>query len=187
MQLITKATILALLILAAIIINPGCKKSTDPPDDTPPDTTTHNYEWTVSQFGTGAGSSYLYDVFAISEDDLWAVGKITTNEQDSLGNDLDPYNAIHWDGENWEQLRIPAKAASGSISPHPLNAVFAFSSDNVWTFSQFGAYSHWDGFNWSTEFVEERYGTVVKIWGSSENNIYFVGTDGNITHYNGSD
>jgi len=190
MKLILKATILYLLIFFLFFINPGCKKSTDPPPDTPPDTTTHNYQWTVSQFGTGAGSSYLYDVFAISEDDVWAVGKITTTEQDSLGNDLDPYNAIHWDGENWELKWIETEYRGDPSSP-PLEGIFGFSTQDIWATS--GIPRHWNGNEWTLYhlwdmgILAQEDGGVPNIWGTSSSNLYFAGRTGSLVHYNGSD
>jgi len=182
MQPIFKAIILALLIIPIVIINPGCKKSTEPPPDVPPDTTTHNYEWTISQFGTGAGSSYLYDVFAISEDDVWAVGKITTNEQDSLGNDLDPYNIIHWDGTQWNLER---NLYSGIAVPG--QAVFGFNENELYVVA--GSTFKWDGISWTDLNVPFGIfdGNVNKFWGTSSSNLFFVGGNGTLVHYNGSD
>ena len=41
----------------------------------------------------------------IDENNIWAVGEIYM--LDSLGNhDPHAYNAVHWDGLNWEMLRI---------------------------------------------------------------------------------
>ena len=182
MQKYLKILNVIFLIILINLINPGCKKSTDPPPVVPPDTTTHNYEWTVSQFGTGAGSSYLYDVFAIAEDDVWAVGKITTNEQDSLGNDLDPYNIIHWDGTDWNLDRV---LYSGIAVPG--QAVFGFNEDEVYIVA--GSTFKWDGTGWTDLNVPFGIfnGNVTKFWGTSSSNLYFVGGNGTLVHYNGSD
>lgn len=49
------------------------------------DTTSHNFTWQTFTFGdAGAGSSVLYDVAIINENDIWAVDEIYMN--DSLGN-----------------------------------------------------------------------------------------------------
>jgi len=190
MQWIDLIIILVLSVLLIVTILPGCKKSTAPPDDVPPDTTTHNYEWTVQQFGTGAGSSYLYDVFAISKDDVWAVGKITTNQQDSLGNDLDPYNAIHWDGQNWELRWIETEYRGDMIAP-PLEGIYAFSPTDMWATS--GIPQHWNGLEWTLYhlwdmgILAQGDGGVPNIWGTSSSNLYFAGRKGSLVHYDGSD
>ncbi len=145
------------------------------------DTTSHEVEWTIFRFGYIG--SYLRDVFIVSEDDIWAVGFIETEE--TMHNDtLDPYNAVHWNGDEWELKRIPSNTVYGTIGNFPLTSIYAFNSNDVWTFSGFGAYSHWDGEQWKTEYVTERSGGVEKIWGSSSISIYIIGSLGNITHFN---
>ena len=140
------------------------------------DTSSHDYVWTINTFGNF--NSSLYDVFAIAEDDVWAVGKIDTGSNQ-------PFNAIHWDGHNWDLERIYAITSLGDTSRGPITAIFAFSTDDIWTFSYAGSYSYFDGNSWISEFVDERVGSINKIWGNSSSDIYFIGTNGNITHYNG--
>ncbi|RMH77655.1 MAG: hypothetical protein D6681_20755, partial [Calditrichaeota bacterium] len=38
------------------------------------DTTSHNFSWEIYEFGGQQGSSVLYDVAIINENDIWAVG-----------------------------------------------------------------------------------------------------------------
>ncbi|MEJ2051960.1 MAG: hypothetical protein P8Y60_19380, partial [Calditrichota bacterium] len=68
---------------------------------------------------------------------------------------------------------------------YPINTVFAFDADNIWMFSDAGSYCHWNGTTWQSQYVAERQGGINKIWGSSPTDLYFVGTNGNITYYNG--
>jgi len=152
------------------------------------DTTSDNFQWEINTFGGGAGSSFLQDVAIINENDIWAVGEIhtaQTDTYDSLGNWQPPFNAVHWNGVKWELKRIPAVTSFGSITKGKINAVFAFNSNNVWFFSDAGSFAHWNGKNWESEFVSQRFGGINKIWGSSPTDIFFVGTNGNITHYDG--
>ena len=70
------------------------------------DTTSHNFTWQTFTFGDPAtGGSVLYDVAIIDENDIWAVGEIYL--LDTLGQP-DPllYNAVHWNGRQWEVKRI---------------------------------------------------------------------------------
>ena len=169
----------------ALLLSCSCSENgTEPPDNLPP---SHDFVWQVDTVGTR--SSYLSDVAIINENDIWAVGEIHTPEtdrEDSLGNWVQPYNAVHWNGQEWELQRIPAVTAFGTISRGPMNAVFAFSPDDVWIFSDAGSFAHWNGSNWKSEYVSERNGGIRKMWGTSSDNIYFVGNNGNITHYDGS-
>ncbi|MEJ2637006.1 MAG: hypothetical protein P8184_17175 [Calditrichia bacterium] len=151
------------------------------------DTTSHDYNWTVDTIGTYG--SVLYDVAMIDENDIWAVGEIHTPETDrydSLGNWVPPFNAVHWDGFDWDLVRIYAVTSYGVASRGPILTAFAFSNNDIWTFSLAGSYSHYNGNIWQSGVVEQTIGSINKIWGKSPIDIYFVGTNGNITYYNGA-
>jgi len=148
------------------------------------DTTSHNFTWQTFTFGEH-GNSVLRDVAIIDENNIWAVGKIFLN--DSTGQpDSQPYNAAHWHGNEWEIIRIPTRTFSGTISSSEIKTIFSFSTNDIWTFSIAGSYSHWNGIEWETEFVDEREGSGLKLWGSNSNNLYLVGTGGSISLYNGT-
>ena len=68
------------------------------------DTTSHNFTFETFTFGGTAGSSILYDVAIINENDIWAVGEIYI--ADTSINGYTTYNAVHWDGNQWELKRI---------------------------------------------------------------------------------
>ena len=148
------------------------------------DTTSHNFSFTSYQFGEHS-SSTLYDVAIINENNIWAVGEIYMN--DSLGQpDPTPYNAVHWNGTNWDTMRIPTKTFSGTTVSSVIKTIFSFNENDIWTFSIAGSYSHWNGSNWETEFVSERDGSGNKLWGTSSSDLYLVCNNGGITYYNGS-
>ncbi|MDD5061839.1 MAG: hypothetical protein PHN44_06115 [Candidatus Marinimicrobia bacterium] len=147
------------------------------------DTTSHEVEWTIFRFGYIG--SYLRDVFIVSEDDIWAVGFIETEE--TLHNDtLDPYNAVHWNGNEWELKRIPS-TYKGSAYPTPLTSVYAFSSSDIWANTGFP--KHGDGSNWTLYHLQDmgiQYsGVIEKCWGTSSDNMFFSGTKGCFIHYIG--
>jgi len=141
------------------------------------DTTSHNFTWQTFEFGQHS-SSVLYDVAIIDENNIWAVGEIYMN--DSLGN-LDPifYNAAYWNGQNWKLKKIFYEGGIWTIK-----TIFAFSANDIW----FSAFVKYDGQN----FIELPIPPILtgwsinKIWGSSSNDLYVVGNNGNIAHYNES-
>ncbi len=147
------------------------------------DTTSHNFMFTSWTFGT-VGSSTLYDVAIINENNIWAVGEIMI--ADTSQNGYTTYNAVHWDGSQWELKRIPYYFNSQAYY-HPIQAIFAFNENDIW-FCGNGVIN-WDG----TYFRSIGISPTVwgpyqmnKIWGSSSSNLYVVGNNGNIAHYNGT-
>jgi hypothetical protein len=142
------------------------------------DTTSHNFTWEFYEFGEHSSPS-LYDVAIIDENNIWAVGEIAFD--DSLGNTT-TYNAIHWDGQNWELKKI------GGIGGWACHTLFAFSETDIW----FEGNIHWDGSNYTVHkngwpLMPNGDGWQVnKMWGSISNDLYAVGNYGNIAHYNGS-
>ncbi len=96
------------------------------------DTTSHDFTWEIYTFGD-KGNSVLYDVALIDENNIWAVGEIYTKDTytyDSLGNWIEPYNAVHWDGTKWELKRIPIYINGSPFYP-VINTICAFSSNDI--------------------------------------------------------
>ena len=71
----------------------------------------------------------LYSVFALSEDNAWAVG--------------DSGVIIHWDGETWSLVESPTSER--------LNSVYFVSPDDGWVVGNSGTILHWDGSMWKVE------------------------------------
>lgn len=140
------------------------------------DTTSHNFVWTIDTLGESG--SYLNDVAIIDENNIWVVGYIKDGDS--------TYNAAHWDGSGWVLYRLPAVTYSGSISRGTLTSIHAINGENIWCSSDAGSYVHWNGHNWQSEWVPGRNGGINAIWGTSSSNMYFVGNNGSIVHYDGS-
>jgi hypothetical protein len=150
------------------------------------DTTSHNFTFTSWTFGT-IGSSVLYDVAIIDENNIWAVGEIMI--ADTSINGYTTYNAVHWDGSEWELIRIPNYDYPNTLIYGALQTIFAFSENDVW-FCSYSNLVHFDGntFNSKAQFMTSINfnGQVTKMWGTDKNNIYCVGRNGAIYHYFGT-
>ncbi len=148
------------------------------------DTTSQDFTWQAWTFGGEVGSCNLYDAAIIDENDIWAVGRI--NIADTSINGYTTYNAIHWDGSQWELERISVSHNNSQITP-PLYGIFSFSANDIWLSS--GVPIHGDGVNWiqyhlfDMGILSQEDGYLTKIWGESSADIYFVGTLGTIAHY----
>jgi hypothetical protein len=162
------------------------------------DTTSHEWTWTMQNFGD-FGSSAFYDVALINDTLAYAVGEIYLN--DSLGQ-RDPtlYNLAVWNGQRWRFERrkftwrlLYPNSTGDPQGISPCNSIFAFNANDIWISAQ--TVQNWDGTTWTEHAAIVGYdnqgfpiaaGGALKIWGSSSNNIYFVGRSGLIIHYNSS-
>ncbi len=152
------------------------------------DTTSHNFTWQTFTFGNR--NSVLKDVAIINKNNIWAVGEIHTAETDQWNEDstkwVQPYNAVHWDGNTWELKRILVNYKGNTIFL-ALESIFAFSATDIWLVSSLPI--HGDGKNWKIYDVREETNSnlsLTTVWGSSSNDIYFAGRSGSLAHYNGS-
>ncbi len=175
-----------LLFLSLLL---SCSENTTGPGKNTPDTTSHDFSWETFEFGGQNGSSILYDVAIINENDIWAVGEIYTEDtytRDSLGNLIKPYNAVHWDGEEWELKRIPFVGACSAVEYPPIKALWAFSANNI-LFTNGGAIVKYDGNTASLDCGMNSLltGAMNKIFAKDQSNIYAVGGSGTIVHYDG--
>ena len=158
------------------------QNTTQPPPPAGPDTTSHNFTWQVTHVGDLTSS--LADVFAIAEDDIWAVGKIQI--EDSAGNDI-VYNAVHWNGQEWEPQRIRTNSCGGVLFP-PIRSVFSFSNANIFFAHIDGSITIYDGNSFISDcrMIQKLNGSDNKMWGISSSDLYVVSNSGAIVHYDGS-
>ncbi|GAB4183615.1 MAG: hypothetical protein Kow00108_20730 [Calditrichia bacterium] len=155
------------------------------------DTTSHNFTWEIIEFGGGSGSSDLYDVAIIDENNIWAVGEIHTPETDRWNEDstewISPYNAVHWDGEKWELLHVPFSKMNGGVLYPSIQSIFYTDDGVLWMTDGGTVVTYKDGkYENDIRMNPLIEGSLLKIWGTSSSNIYIVGRGGTIVHYNGS-
>ncbi len=152
------------------------------------DTTSHNFTWETFTFGGGRGSSYLNDVAIINENDIWAVGEIHTKDTDQVDSNgvwVQPYNAVHWDGQKWELKRFYFKDFCNQQTTHvyPTRAILAFSSTEIFITSG----SQIIIYNGNKQNTPQCIPVSVNaLWGTSSKDFYVVGNGGSIAHYNGN-
>jgi hypothetical protein len=150
------------------------------------DTTSHNFTWQSWEFGT-IGSSTLYDVAIIDENDIWAVGEI--NIADTSINGYTTYNAVHWDGTKWELKRIyfPTVCGGTGLSSYPAKAIFAFNDGQIWISTSGDKIAILkDGIQINKFCLPSNVSmSINKLWGSSSEDLYAVGNNGNIAHWDG--
>lgn len=145
-------------------------------------TTSHEFFFQIDTLGEG-NSSYLRDITIVNDTLAYAVGEIY--KKDSSGNfETEPYNLARWDGKNWELKKIYWSYGGGQ-GVAPMKSIFAFSENDIWVGSS--APYHWNGHRWQAYNVTGIFnGYINKFWGTSSSNLYMVGMNGNIAHYNGS-
>jgi hypothetical protein len=149
------------------------------------DTTSHNFTWQTWTFGD-IGSSVLYDVAIIDKNNIWAVGEIMI--KDSIGNGYKTYNAVHWNGVKWELKRIPSIiCGNNTIVFSAIYSIYAFNENNIF-FTDGGEIIHFDGISYKQDCSINSLltGKINKLWGTSSSDLYAVGNNGNIAHYNGT-
>jgi hypothetical protein len=146
--------------------------------------------WTTQDTGVSTDimaiwGSGPHDIFAVGDDNTYStVGTI-----------------LHYDGNGWSQMTVPAP--TGWIAPNPptLNAIWGSGPSDVWAFgtTQLGLAEmciilHYDGHSWTlrNDMPEYIVGSatasyaVDAVWGLASNNIWAVGGNGQILHYDGN-
>jgi hypothetical protein len=133
-------------VIVVLVLQLSCvSEIVTPPTEEKTDTTSHNFTWEKYTFGGGGGDSHLKDVAVIDENNIWAVGEIYM--KDSLGNDeINPYNAVHWDGKKWELKRIRYYGNCSAVEYPPLRGIWDFSANNI-VITNGGSIGWFDGNN----------------------------------------
>ncbi len=104
---------------------------------------------------TGEGEQWFEDVITIAHDDVWAVGKqstelISSEPLLSYGDARRSWKPLiaHWDGKEWKVVPGP-NADQKSLGIH---AIAPARPDDIWAVGSQSLIWHWDGHNW-TDFA----------------------------------
>ncbi|MCU7526783.1 MAG: hypothetical protein HF308_20115, partial [Ignavibacteria bacterium] len=156
------------------------------------DTTSHDFHFRT--FWVCNRSSSLRDVAIINENDIWAVGDMYMNLPEGK-EDYEPVGAVHWDGKEWKQIKLPAVASPTYNTFLTPNDILAFSPNDIWFAN--GGVIHFDGKKvtkcyWIADFpgnvdnpVLGKGKGITRLWGTSSNSIYAAGYKGAIAHFDG--
>jgi len=125
--------------------------------------------------GPGSRANRLNAVSARRGDDVWAVGHSSDADCDDRLDAL----VLHWDGEVWERVPVPALVGAGV----ELRAVAALSRNSVWAVGTItfpgrahgtGLVLHWDGRTWRSLLRDPGHVTeVTGVAALSETDVWF--------------
>jgi hypothetical protein len=172
-----------LFALCTVVLANSCKQKPTEPILTVADTTSHNFTWHLQTLGDFGSSSTIFDVAIINDSLAYAVGEIYL--QDSTGI-INPtfYNLAKWDGHIWQLSRV-YYTFNGQQGVAKFTAIYAFGENDIWAGGTVP--HHWDGNQWTEDDgVVGRFSSLInRFWGTSDSNLYIVGSYGNIAHYDG--
>ncbi|MBI5214358.1 MAG: hypothetical protein HY960_01255 [Ignavibacteriae bacterium] len=151
------------------------------------DTTSHDFTWTFDTLGDG-NASILHDVCIVNDTLAYAVGDIEILD---TSNNFVQHNLVVWNGKTWEVKRmyLPRYGFDCSLVTHrasPLYSVFQFPSGRI-IFSDGSSTMVLLGDTTNTNYpcmpAGTGSGTILKIWGVSENDFYCIGRRGTLIRY----
>ena len=151
------------------------------------DTTNHNFTWqTFTLSNDPIVGSTLFDVAIINDTLAYVVGQIFKQ------GELIQYCIARWNGAGWTLKRLYYYDNSHVLTTItvPIQGIFVCDTNNIWLTP--GSIFRWDGKDSLTELAFNRLtlsnnsATILKIWGTSNSDLYGVGGAGTIIHYNGA-
>jgi hypothetical protein len=164
---------LTFFTITLIIINNSCSENSTGTGKNGIDTTSHNFTWRIDTLGKYP--SFFHDVTVIDQNNIWAVGEITT--------DSGTYGGAHWNGTKWKLQKF---ARDGNPSVSPIKSIQSVNGTNTNMWIVTGSIYLWDGKNLNRKWLVPSFGKgVEQIWKVSDDDIYFVGGSGTIVHYDG--
>ncbi len=183
----TKYILFASLMLL-LFAGTECKKEPPVvPPDNPTDTTSSNFVLLrIDTLGGPFSTAQCVDI--VDENNIWVGGSFSTAYSDSTGNLDSSFNVAHWDGSQWNYLRILMAGQPGWTGGHPgpaaLQAIKVFDENHIIALSQYSSLAVWNGTDWHTEYIDSN--AIHQMFARSPNEVYFVGQQGVVARWNGS-
>ena len=185
---IGKLKLLIILGLSLLIVMMQCP---DNPlvEGTPAlDTTSHAIFWEVDTLISIGTSSQINDVAVVNDSIIWAVGDffpgvLTTPS----GDQRNKSHIVKLNGSCWSYDWI---YYDGIYYAHELNDILYLTDNNQWIVDD--NLWHWNGKIWrlyqlwDLGLINQDKGGIRALWGPNPDDVYFVGLDGVILHWDGS-
>jgi hypothetical protein len=146
--------------------------------------------WSITPTPDLGSINALNAVAALSGDEVWAVGDVTTSAHTGGSQVM----VMRWDGKAWGVVDTGIKEQNGTLS-----SIVALAPDDIWAAGSFADKSgtalqplfiHWDGKSWQeASATDQRGGTVWGMSALSPDDIWVVGSFGALTaafHWDGT-
>lgn len=155
-----------------------------PPDNSATDTTSQIFA--VIRIDTlGDVFSFANGVDIVDDDNIWVAGIFT--ERDSSNQTVYNKNLAHWNGTAWEKQGVMIYGYNNSgPTPQELVVVKSFEDSAIFVVSKYNSHARWDGHQWTSYFVDSKIAYIEHLWSRGFNDIYFSGSHGSISSWNGS-
>lgn len=171
---------LSTLLIAIPLFVAGCKD--DPPvvpPIIPPDSTSQ--EFTIQVYEVGAPHTFQItnDVWVFDKNNIWVVGDFYLSDSTVSGGTRES-NIIRWNGTKWYPYG-PFFNSSGLIGISAIDKSKLFLTD--------GLVIKYDGVFNRYNFASMEFGpgqSIRKVWALDETNIWGVGLNGMVVHYDGT-
>lgn len=163
-----------------VLVCSGCSllgSRGDTPLPVPEGPPSSRFEWRIDTLGDFSSSATGVEI--LSDSNICVSGTMFTyNEQ----KEYIRYNALHWNGKEWELRALPAKGSSGNISPQTTKAVFSL-NNTIWFGTSLGSYIQ----VFDTDIKSEPYpigssrGSTIGFLSIDSSSYYKYGSDGSLT------
>ena len=106
----------------AVLLHTGCKKNPTPPDEMS-QRSPREYTWAIDTLSyPNSFQTLMYNIWANTTDNVYLVGH----------NDRGFGKMYHYDGQNWDDVKL-ATSQGGNISgPIDLSAIHGFAPNDIW-------------------------------------------------------